>query len=458
MTLTESAYWVKRIGIILSVILLILIAGVYIVATWEEPDPPSPIEQANYACTQTKEQFLKHKLKIPSLELAKGSTDVYTIETESGKVDAIPRIVNVYHYNNPGETLNSKGEAQSIAEGLGFKITDMQRKGTSEYLWEDPLTARRLIIQARNVNFTLEADFSSSKTFPENKVLPENDTAQQIAINFLQRNGLYYEEYMKGLIKKPILIEIQPDGTFKETTSKLKADLIRVDLFRHKGIMSIKKDDPSLDKIVERLQKLDNLTYKEDTIITSTGSIEVYKFETVVKTLKAENDKSYISIYVGPKDERKEESQFQNIYKIDYKHWEIEPDECGTYQLIPASTAINKVQNGEGSLMHLRSKIENRLTNYDPKVVTNFTIFEVDLAYYDPAVEQFDPETRKQGFLQPIYVVSGEATFDNGQVGNFTYYVPAIDYENIENKQVQQQSTGNNSQDSIDGEDMVIPN
>ncbi|MBU1119876.1 hypothetical protein KKA50_01620, partial [Patescibacteria group bacterium] len=55
-----------------------------------------------------------------------------------------------------------------------------------------------------------------------------------------------------------------------------------------------------------------------------------------------------------------------------------------------------------------------------------FTILYVNLTYFESATEQ--------KFLQPVYVISGEVIFSNDTKGEFDFYYPAIDYDNVQNK------------------------
>jgi hypothetical protein len=41
------------------------------------------------------------------------------------------------------------------------------------------------------------------------------------------------------------------------------------------------------------------------------------------------------------------------VYGIDYKNWILEPEYCGTYQLISPAQVLTYVQNEEASLIYL---------------------------------------------------------------------------------------------------------
>lgn len=419
MTLTEAAYWTKRFGLILIIFLVISIGSLYLYLNWPSEQQVPNFEKANYACTETREQFIKHSLSIPSLELVEGSKMEFGIETLTGRIENLPRIVNVYKYDNPGETLSSREEAKIIAENLGFDPDKIQQKGTSDYYWEDQETARELTVQARNLTFELITDFTNPNVWPENKSeLPTTQDATRTALRTLQEIGLLTSDYAGG---KPAaqLITVRTDGSFAKARSKADADLIRVDFFRQIPLLSVQSDQPNHTKIIEQLSDFEMET---ENASTANGSVEVYKFLTDIYTLPPQ--KSYISVYIGPTDNRKESAE--EVYKIDYKNWIISRESCGTYELLSANEAVEKIQNGEGSLVYLTEKNGDDVVDYTPKKVTQFSILSVDIGYYNPPEESV--------FLQPIYVIYGEATFESGILGRFYYYVPAINYEKVTDK------------------------
>jgi hypothetical protein len=70
------------------------------------------------------------------------------------------------------------------------------------------------------------------------------------------------------------------------------------------------------------------------------------------------------------------------------------------------------------------------VVDYIPRSVKKFTIMYVNLTYFESAQEQ--------AYLQPVYVISGEVIFSNDTKGEFDFYYPAIDYDNVQDKVVQE--------------------
>ena len=427
MTLTEAGYWTRRFGVIFLVVFVLFIIGVLIYVNIPSSSTISEYQRANYACTDLKDDFLKNKLSIPSLTLAPGSDLVYEIETRSGKAESLPRIVNVYKYTIAGQSLNSQTEAKLLADRLSFDPDAMQRRGSTEYVWYDNKTYRTLVIEARNLNFTLTTDYSKDVAVNKENKLPTDNEAKQLALTFLSSKGLLFDD-LKIVEPYIIPVNIRPDGTLEQAKSRAEAELLRVSFFRNASMISIRSDYTDATKMKNDLEKK-GLVSTTDNISTSDGRIDIFNFNTeaVYENMYGPN----ISILVGPRNDldKQMDNANKNIYGASYRYWPVTAQPCGTYQLIPAAIAIDAVQKGKGSLIYLNDKNGDEILPYTPRKVRKFTIYDVNIKYYESVNEQ--------KFLQPIYLISGEATFDNGIIGVFHYYVPAIDYEAVENKRIE---------------------
>jgi hypothetical protein len=423
MTLTEAAYWTRRFGIIVVGMLSILI--IIIVFILNAPTSTGTLPEylnANYACTPKKEEFLKEKLEIPSLELAEGSDKQFSLETETGQADQLTRIVNVYKYDNSGQALDSQNEAKNIASKLGFDPLKMQREGTTYYTWTDTATSKSLKIRASDLNVVMKTDYTKSGAYPLDTSLPTDEEAKNMASAVLRGAGLMTTDYAA---QKPTitLIKIEQDGTLSEAKAKVDADLIRIDFERRKPIISFPSNVSGAATMKEILEK-EKFTSVVQKKITSEGQLELYDFTALLVPTAVV--KSNISVYIGPQNKAIKFQNLSNVYQIEYNNFPIQDQFCGTYQLIPRSQALQTVQKGGGSLVYLNEKNGDTVRPYVPRKVTKFTIYQIQLKYYDP------PEATR--FLQPIYVIHGEATFDTGLIGEFYYYVPAINYDQVTDK------------------------
>ncbi len=424
MTLTEASYWTRRFGVLALFGIALFVVFVIVVLNIQQQEAPPEYLKPNFACTDLGSEFTTEKLTIPTLQLAEGSDRVFQLETETGKVDSLPRVINVHKFNNLGQSLNSQSEAKILASKMGFDPDKLQRRGSAEYMWYDPATFRTLVVNARTLNFTMTTDFTKPSSIDTTANLPSDSEAKALATSYLRGKGILFEDYFAQI--QTVNINIAPDGSFSQARSKAEAELVRVDFYREKPIISIRSDITGAQNMKETLEAK-QLQAVTESILTDNGRIDIFNFNTVV-TFENPN-KPNISVYVGPQNKRMEKSGDNanlNVYTVSFTYWPLESMPCGTYQLIPPSSALQMVQNGQGSLVYLNEKNGDDVVPYTPRRVTKFTIYTINLGYYESATEQ--------KFLQPVYIISGEATLDTGVVGLFHYYIPAIDYDSVGDK------------------------
>jgi hypothetical protein len=425
MTLTDASHWTKRFGVIFGVFIVLFIIVTLIVVTINKSKTIDDYLKPDFACTDTSTEFLKSRLTIPSLTLADGSNSVFELETETGKVDALPRVANVHKFSVTGQSLNSQGEAKIIAQKLGFNPSLIQRGGSSTYVWSKSKTYQSLTIYARNLNFDLTTDFTKTGSIDSSLALPSETEAISIATNYLKGKGLLFEDYFKAS-PEAVNINITPNGAFTQARSRSEAELIRVDFYREKPLISIRSDYVDAKKIKDTLEKK-LFQSTTDSIVTDSGRVDIYNFDTIV-AFQNPNEPN-ISVYVGPKNAKITDNDTnKNVYQVHFVYWPVDSQPCGTYTLISPQTALQIVQKGEGSLAYLNEKNGDDVVAYTPQKVTKFTIFTITLGYFEPKEES--------SFMQPIYIISGEATLSTGVIGKFHYYVPAIDYSLVKNKVV----------------------
>jgi len=422
MTLTEAAFWTKRFGVIALAMLGIFgIIVIILTATSSKSALPQYIA-ANYACTDTKEPFLENKLDIPSLQLTSGSGMYFELQTDSGKIDSLPNIINVYKFDNQIQSLSSQADAKILATKLGFTAEKITRNGTESYSWSD--THRTLTVLSKNLNFSMKTDTTYIRKIAAAGTIPTEQEAKSIATNFLRSVGFTTEDYANGT-PTTTLINVNPDGSFSSASSLSEAELIRVDFNRKKSMITIPSNVVGATAMVDAFKKNLGEPQTESTIIND-EKIDIYTFNTAVTFLNT--NKSNISVYVGVAAD-KNNKYLSSVYQIDHTYWPIQETACGTYELINPNIAIEKIQAGEGSLVYLNDTKGDTVVDYTPRSVKKFTILYVNLTYFESATEQ--------QYLQPVYVISGEVIFSNDTKGEFDFYYPAIDYDNVQNKIVQ---------------------
>jgi hypothetical protein len=419
MTLTEATFWTKRFGIIAGIFIGVFVLIIVLLTLSEKITLPPEYLTSNFGCTETKEEFVGKELSIPSLELRSDSEKIYQLNTDSGKVDSLPRIVNLYRYIILGQSLNSLGDAKLLAQQMGFDPEKVARMKTTDYLWVDNTTGRNLDIKARDLNFVMKTNVEKVREVNKNLDLPSEKEAPSIAINALRSLGLLDESY-NSFPPTTHLIDINPDGTYTQAQSLLDAELIRVDFYRKVPMITIPTNIQGAKEMVDSLTKK-NLSYEIDGKIVNDEKIDVYNFSTLVTYNNPV--KSNISVYVGPQDDSVK--KLPNIYQIEYTNWPIEETSCGTYELIAPSTALEKIQSGEGSLVYLNYN-SDEVAEYIPQTVKKFIVDDIYITYYEGYIEQ--------EFLQPVYMVEGQALMQDGSYADFHIYYPAINYGIVQDK------------------------
>ena len=405
MTLTEAAYWFKRFGVIIAVVVAVIFVTILIVFYAPKDSAPPEYLNANCSCTTNKEDFLSQELTIDSLELGSGSELVFQVETTTGQIDSLPKIINVYEFDNRGQSLSSQLQATEIASDLGFNPEGIIRKDENTYIWLDTSRHRTLEIDARTLNFTLTTDADYIREISSKESIPSDSEAISLATNALRQANLLDSDYTNNISLKELYdIDINPDGSYSEAASSGEADLVRVDFKRRKSMISIRDNVENADQIVSSLEK-----------------------------------KMINSDYIFTKSEEK---ILYNDEKVTLYNWPIKEYPCGTYELLSPSEAIQKIQDGEGSLVYLVSKDDkDRVLPYQVKTVKKFIIYEITIAYYEP-----EEETE---FLQPIYVITGDAYLENDERADFIYYVPAINYDVVTDAIESNDTINENTTDTI---------
>ncbi|MFH1547307.1 MAG: hypothetical protein ABIC57_02365 [bacterium] len=411
MTLTEAAKFSKKATKLFLLSVGLILTG-WIVYNIINPSLGIPDDylEPNNMCG------IIDELTLNSLTISTPNTN-FQVEMASGAIPKIAEVVNVYKYANPGHNLWGLEEAQMKAEALGFTVSAYSRKGSTIYEWTDKDTNQTLTVDTANQNFTLTTDFANNNIDTLKQYLPNETDAKRIALNFLSQKNLLTSDYSDGY-QVVIPIEVTANGEFREAASIADSDLVRVDLFRYKDLITVSPDLVDTNQIGSSLQE--QLEQEKTTYVTTNGTEEeVKQYATAV--IADSPILGNIQIYLGGNEYSN--TSKPNVFAVNYVNWIIGDSPCGTYRLITPQAAVKRVQDREGYLVHLLEDEGDRLATYEPKAVKNLTIFKVELVYLDLEEEQ--------NYMQPIYLISGEAEFDGGVYGEFYYYVPAVDYDVI---------------------------
>lgn len=413
MTLTEAAEMTKKSVYFLGIpFAAVFVVWILLGLITSKPDLPDKYITADYMCGQLTQFDME---ALPQ----KASAAKISIETTSGAIPRLPEVVNVFKYTHSSQSLLALEKSQMYAERFGFNTDEYRRISTTEYQWDNAETAQSLIIETGNMNMYLKTDFTNPNVDTLSETLPSEEQAKISAERYLQGKNLLTDD-LQDAEKKTYLIQITADGEMRESPSLAEADLIRVDFFREKSLITVEPQYAGADELGPTVQeKLEEVEVTEIENEEQQIKKKVKKYNTDVV-----NDNPIfgnISVYVGGMDE--ESYNNYQVFKMDYVHWPIADIACGTYKLLTAQEAVRKVQEGEATLAHLAPKDSDRIIPYEPRAVSSMIILEVDVVYLD--------QLQRREYLQPIFIIRGEATFDDGRKGTFYYYVPAIDYESI---------------------------
>lgn len=432
MTLTEAAFWTKRLGVIGGVLGVIFIITILVVAlSSRTEDTLDLFLTPDFACTETADEFLKSKLSIPSLTLASDSDWDFEISTATGKLDTLLLdVVDVYAFVPVTQSIQAQSEAKKLASKLGFDPESIIRRSTQGYAWQDHTYGITLAVLAKNQNFLFDTDADYIKETSTVGNVPTEQEAITDAKAVLKAAGL---ENLDEYSTKTTYVSIDSDGKYAKETSASKANLIKVDFVRKRSMLTFRADYVGADSWKETLSSKYGLTLEEGTQVINDEKVSVFTVNTTIALTTSQN--SNIAVYVGDEDTTRDTTLIGSIYRIEYVYWPIESESCGKYPLISASVAVNALQTGNketmggASLAYLYGHDDDDVAEYEPKSVDVFRIQNVSIVYYETQSD-IDELT----FLQPVYLISGEAVFKDGKVGTFDFYYPAIDYANVGDK------------------------
>jgi hypothetical protein len=226
-TLTEAVFWTRRLGVFVVIGIFVLLFIWVVVASLSGPQG----DTSKYLVANNKCGTDIPALKIATLPLAPNVEPTITLETAPGEAPDLPRVVNVYKYTHPGQSLNALTEATVLADSLGFPEEKRRKSSDTDYNWTDIKDQRQLSVNLENLNFYIRyLDFDKPLPLVGNQdgELPTDAQARQIAFGWLQKLGLATKDLTMEN-SKVYSLRMQ-DGGLRVTSSRQNADLIRVDL------------------------------------------------------------------------------------------------------------------------------------------------------------------------------------------------------------------------------------
>lgn len=400
MSLTETMFWTKRIGIgiIAAFLLFIPLRLIWIIAenSNEIRERQTELPYASYGFGPLPE------ISLTSLSLAPGSVPTYQLETPAGEFPEVPPVVHVYKIKEKIQSLTALDEAKELANDLGFKVEPSKITNTSQYRWTDG-SGRILTIDLSTQNFQLTTDFSKDSFKDSSFTVPDLTKAESIVLNFLKGKNLTDASYETDGYLNSTYLKADSNGEYLIANSLSEAEFVRVDLYREFPLIVLSEEEADLlDDYLKGKVELDEEDVPKE-------------YRTAVKTPSV--IKGNISLIIR----HTSLSSPGAIYDFNYNFWEVDTLTSETYYTRTPAEAWEDVQNGQAYLRYLVDKEGEPYKTYTPIDVDQFLVYDISLVYLETA------ET--SDYLQPIYMIRGEARSTNttGKPDlDFVYYTKAI--------------------------------
>lgn len=303
-TLTETAYWTKRIlaGFTFFIILVIIFKiGLNYSRSSQRRRLPPPEPQPTLAFGKLP------KLKIPTPETPR-KTKTFAVETLDGLIPKTPKIGTVYFIPPRSPyTFFITRRARDFAKKFGFDGEPEVSSG-EEYQWTDPqLPGLTFKMNIFTNNFELKYNFATDSAILTDINLMKKEKAEDFARNFLTTHNLLPLDLGKGAVTSGYL---KFDGqTISPVLTLTEANLIEINFFRQ--------------------------PVKE------------------VPVLPEKFSKGLVSFLIsGAKEEKK------RIIKIDYTYWPVELENFATYPLKSGEEAFEELKEGGGVIVSGGDQVE----------------------------------------------------------------------------------------------------
>lgn len=407
MSLIDAAFWTKIVLRLVMIVVVVVVGGYYgyLLITWANPQQAN-IFKADLKCGLIPEPVITG---IRDIDL---TNTTISVEAETSALPIVPKIAYVYKIDVAGQTFTSEPRARQLAQLLGFPDS-FSTPSPTQYRFRDAKDLRTLNIDIATLNFDYTLDGNKIPKVP-NTNLPSLNTSTSVASGFLSGLGLYNDEFTEGKVfSYPITLSRNGDiDTSTEVRSLQEASLVRIDY--QKATIALQYDRRIENPLFARPNPVDFIEYLDK--INNPIQPEFLKKFTAPR-VSTNPVTGNVQIYIASTE--KTGDQKYPVYKATIRNWKTEEFPCGTYPIIQPSDALRAIKEGQGKLVYLNEKNTDRLNMGTLPKIRGLSIFTVQLAYYEP----FDrPE-----FLQPIYIASGEVSFEGGKVGTFGIYIPAIE-------------------------------
>ncbi|MFZ6022186.1 MAG: hypothetical protein ACOYT9_01805 [Patescibacteria group bacterium] len=409
MTLTETVFWTKIASKFVGAFVVLIIVGyyayIYVISLTRTPEQ---VFRPDNKCGSLPE------IAIEAQEGASYGNAVFQVTALSTSLpdnyEKAPLITYVYKTDVRGETFETRDLAYSIAKDLEFETPVEHAAGSTVYVWRNKGLSSTLTFNTDTFNFTYLRDNSVLPKIPNTELPGTTFKAPEYASNYLRALGLYTAEFANGKSFSYPVVMSQGKSFLAE--SLFTAQLVRVDfqkvvpmLFYDKQVVSPTYNSPALIDFVKFIELAKKKGEKDE-------SHAKFYARRVGRTPETANVQVYLRSQVG--------NPARGLQQLIYNNWKVEETPCGTASIIRPSSAILKIQKGEGTIAYLAPKGGDPLQPKSVDPLREINLYNLELTYYEA--------NTIQPYLQPIYVATGEVVYENGARGDIAIYVPAIDY------------------------------
>lgn len=315
------------------------------------------------------------------IPLNKGSID-YQIQTPSGSLPKSQgNVVTVYGFKSTNLSLLSSTQATHIAQYFNFTSAPTSTNNDI-YIWQQ--NNQKMIYDIKTAQYRL----SSINAYSQ--INSDNSNGK----NILTNDGI---TSAAGSIMQTLPNQISSDY------SLASPDLVYLNYASNGSVTEV--SDISLSNAVKVIYK------RKYNILVVDGK----NVNDLMASLIGDNPRDGNINMILDSDTATPQS---NLIEFNFSNSIIDPSKTSTYNLKTPTQAWQDVKIGQAYLVSLVKDGQSPYLPYKQLSVSKFQLQDMYLAYYDGL--------SKQDYMQPIYVMSGEAVLTDNTNAKFFFYTSAI--------------------------------
>lgn len=310
-------------------------------------------------------------LAIDTIGLQSGTPSV-TLDLVNARLPESPEILEVFPILSAPYGFLSRDRALELARKIGFS-EEPQVVDETQLVWRRGLES--LTMNATTLNFRYTYDYRSNPTvFRPGRFATENfavSAGNKVMSDLAILGGTRGPDLSKGQVTSQ---KLRYDGTDLVSSATLA---------------------------------------QTSAILINYSRIPIQEIQVVSPTYY----NSIVNILVPSVTEPK-------MLELNYTYWEFDRKKGGTYPVTPASSAMNLFLQSPDQYIVFLGDAETAAQDTTITSVTEYIVKQMHTAYFDTA--------EYQQYLQPIWVVLGEAVLASRSRVDFVAYIPAITNEWIQ--------------------------